>query len=198
MTLLDLLFLLLAVVALVTLLVAATLAVSGRGARAGRLLRRLGAGAAVYLTVAMAVSALRPQRFIAAGQPWCFDDWCLTVRGVEPSAAADAAVYRLPLTISSRALRITQRARGAWIYLVDDHGRRYPPEDDSASTAVPLDVAIGPGESVTTSRTFRLPPGSRPVGLITGHGGSYCGVMNWLVIGDAGCVFGKPTMITLR
>jgi hypothetical protein len=59
-------------------------------------------------------------------------------------------------------------------------------------------VLLGPGETRATTRHFVLPAGVRPVGLITGHGGSYCGAMDILVIGQAGCLFGRPTMIGLR
>ncbi len=195
MTIFDLFFLLAALVSIITLLTALAFAVSGRGTRAVRLLRNFGITAAVYLVIGVLVSGLRPQRVIAPGQPWCFDDWCLELRAIDAANSADTSIYTAHLTIESRALRISQRARGAWLYLVDDKWRRFAPESDSASRAVPLDVLLGPGQSVTTSRTFRVPADAHPVGLVTGHGGPYCGVMNFVVIGEAGCLFHKPAMI---
>jgi hypothetical protein len=44
---------------------------------------------------------------------------------------------------------------------------------------------------------FAVPIGSnaRILGLITGHGGPYCGPMSVLIIGAGGCLFNRPTMI---
>ncbi len=197
MTVFDLLFLLAALVSIITLLTAAAFAVSGRGACAVRLLRNYAIAAMAYLAIGLVVSAARPQRVIAPGEPWCFDDWCLVLRGVETTNTAAAAVYTVHLGIESHALRISQRARGAWLDILDDQGRRFAPESDSAARAVPLDVRLGPGQSVTTSRTFRVPAGTHPVGLVTGHGGPYCSLMNFVVIGEAGCLFRKPAMIRI-
>jgi hypothetical protein len=36
------------------------------------------------------------------------------------------------------------------------------------------------------------------LGLITGHGGAYCGAMSVLVIGEGGCWFHKPAMIRIQ
>ena len=65
--------------------------------------------------------------------------------------------YLVNLRISSRARGITQRAYGAWIYLIDSKGRRYAPEPDPSQP--PLDIRHGRGESVATARTFRVPDG---------------------------------------
>jgi hypothetical protein len=100
------------------------------------------------------------------------------------------------LRLSSRARGVTQRANGAWILVIDVDGRRYPPSP--ASGDVPLDVPLAPGESRATTRRFLVPVGAHPAGLITGHGGSYCGAMSFLVIGDAGCLFGKPDFVDIR
>jgi hypothetical protein len=103
--------------------------------------------------------------------------------------------YNVQLRISSRAGRVAQRAAGAWVYLIDGQGHRYSPEPDPSS--VPLDVLLQPQESVTTSRIFRVPADVHDLGLITGHGGPYCGPMDILIIGEGGCLFGKPTMIRI-
>jgi len=100
------------------------------------------------------------------------------------------------LRISSRARRVTQRASGAWLYLIDDRGHLYSPDPDPS--AVPLDVLLQPGESVTTSRVFEIPSGVRRLGLVTGHGGPYCGTMDILIIGASGCLFKKPSMIRIE
>jgi hypothetical protein len=152
--------------------------------------------ATLYLAASFAVSYWQPQRVIAIGDPWCFDDWCLKVNNVEVLPAGSRSNYEVQFRIFSRAGRITQRANGAWIYLIDDRGQLYTPQPRAAQ--VPLDVQLGPNESVATSRTFRVPSEAHKLGLVTGHGGPYCGAMSVLVIGDGGCWFHKPAMIRLE
>jgi hypothetical protein len=195
-TLFDLVFLLAVLATLGTLVAASVLALAGRRSTSLRLLGGLAVSAAAYLVVGLAVALLAPPRMLSVGDPWCFDDWCLTVEKVATTSGTSGLAYDIDLRLSSRARRISQRARGAWVYLIDERGRRYPPDPDPS--AVPLDVLLGPGESVNTSRTFHTPADARPVGLITGHGGPYCGPMDLLVIGAAGCVFHKPPMVRIR
>ena len=133
----------------------------------------------------------RPAAIIAVGDPWCFDDWCLTVEKVQHTDA----IYDVDLKISSVAKRATQRAKGAWIYLRDENDTHYEPVPDSAE--VPLDVQLQPGESVAAKRSFQVPANVRELGLVTGHGGPPCGVMSLVVIGQGGCLFHKQTMIRL-
>jgi hypothetical protein len=196
MSVFDLLFLLAVLASVITLVVVAVFAMLGQRSRALRVLRLYVACAAGYFTAGIAVSFLKPQRVIPVGEPWCFDDWCLTAEKVSQTAAADRISYQVGLRISSRARRVTQRARGAWVYLIDDRGHRYSPDPDPS--AVPLDVLLRPGESVTTSRMFEIPSDVHPVGLVTGHGGPYCGPMDILIIGSGGCLFKKPAMIRIE
>ncbi|HTQ54861.1 MAG TPA: hypothetical protein VMI94_10395 [Bryobacteraceae bacterium] len=193
MTLFDLLFLFLALVTLIILLAVLVTALRGRGAQALRMLRNLGIGAAVYLAVVAVVGLLSPQRVLQVGDPWCFDDWCLTVEKVSHAAAPPQVAYTVSLRIFSEAKRVSQRALGAWIYIVDREGNRYPPEPDPSAT--PLDVRLGPGDSVTTTRTFKVPAGATGLGLITGHGGSPD--LSKFVIADEGSLLHKPTYVRL-
>ena len=189
----DLAFLLSVLASAVTLAVITISVVRGRSATAVKLLKAYGLCVLAYLLSGVAVSYFKPQRVIPAGEPWCFDDWCLSVEKVTRTPKRLETAYSTELRIFSRARRISQRANGAWIYLIDERGRRYSPAPDP--DAVPLNVLLQPGESVSTSRVFYVPNGARPIGLVTGHGGPYCGVMAFLVIGDSGCLFRKPTMI---
>ncbi len=195
MTLLDLAFLAVALGTVVTLLWSVGSALRGNAGGALRVLRMLGLFWVAYLTIGLVISAVRPQRLIPTGTDWCFDDWCLTLNTMMARPIGDRVEYTATLRLSSQARRIRQRANGAWIYLVDGAHERYAPEPDSTET--PLDVELGPQEVVATSRHFVLPAGRPPVALVTGHGGPYCGPMNLLIIGNAGCLFGKPTMIPL-
>jgi hypothetical protein len=192
MTVFDLLFLALAVASFVTLIVALVMALRGRGNRALRILRNLALCAAAYLAIVAIVGWRSPQRVLNVGEPWCFDDWCLSVEKATNIPSPPLALYQVSLRIFSDAKRVSQRANGAWIYLIDGNGNRYSPELDSSAT--PLDVLLQPGESVTTSRTFKLPANARDLGLITGHGPSWIG---GLIIGGEASLFHKPTFIRI-
>ena len=141
----------------------------------------------VYLGIALAVDYFCPQKVMAVGEAWCFDDWCLTVENVRHTDVSD----EVQLRISSTARRVSQRAKGAWIYLIDASGRRYSPNTDPNAT--PLSVELAPLESVRTTRVFSVPAGVRSLGLITGHGAPYCS-MSLLIIGEGGCLFQRPTL----
>jgi hypothetical protein len=193
MTIFDLLFLLLAFLSLVSLITAAFRAVSGNRARAMGILRRLGMSAVAYIAIVAVVGVLSPRRVLRVGDPWCFDDWCLSVERVERTPAPPRTVYTVSLRISSEARRVSQRAKGAWIYIIDQRGNRYAPAPDPSET--PLDVLLQPGESVLTSRTFSVPSDAGAVGLITGHGVPCC--YPSLIIADDSSLFHKRTSIRL-
>ena len=191
MTIFDLLFLASFLVSVITLVTAAAVAIRGRVPRAFSILRVWLVCAVLYLGVSVAVAYASPQRVIAAGTPWCFDDWCLTVKDIRH---ADTN-YTVDLLISSEAKRVTQRAKGAWIYVRDENDTHYDPTPNPKD--VPLDVQLQPGESVAAQRSFKLPATVHELGLVTGHGGPPCGVMSLVVIGQGGCLFHKQTMIRL-
>jgi hypothetical protein len=191
MTIFDLLFLASFLVSVVALIAAAYAAIRGRDSRAFSILAIWLACAVLYLAASVAVAYVAPQRMIAAGDPWCFDDWCLTVENVKRTDN----IYTVKLRISSEAKRVTQRASGAWIYLRDENDRHYDPTPGPAQ--VPLDVLLQPGESVAAQRSFRVPANIHELGLVTGHGGPPCGLMSLVIIGSGGCLFHKETMIRL-
>ena len=193
MTIFDLLFLFLALVSLLTWGTALIVALRGRRARALRILRNFGVSALAYLAIVAIVGVLAPQRVLRLHEPWCFDDWCLAVESVTRAPAADTVVYNVSLRLSSRALRVSQSAKGAWIYLVDPQRNRYAPEPDPS--AVSLEVRLGPGESVTTSRVFRVAAGAGPLGLITGHGPAW---LPAFIIADEASLLHKPTYVRLE
>ena len=196
MSIFDLLFLLAVLTTSITLAAAVVSAMRGRGAKALKVITVWASCAAAYLTVGLGVSYVRPQLILRVGDPWCFDDWCLAVDNVGQDPTPPQVSYNVRFRIFSRAGRVTQRANGAWIYLIDESGRLYAPQADPA--AIPLDVALRPNESVATARIFRVPPGVHTLGLITGHGGDYCGAMSVLIMGQGGCWFHRPAMIRIQ
>src|SRR4051794_37365551 len=99
------LFLLLVLFAIITLVTAVILAVAGKTKRAGSLLKRLGAGVAVYMSVVIAVSAIGPRREFPLGERRCFDDWCIAVVEAQRVPASTGGIYEISLRLSNRGKR---------------------------------------------------------------------------------------------
>ncbi len=196
MSIFDLIFILGFLASVVTLITAVVAMIRGRRTTVVRILRIYGMCAVSYFAVDFAFAYLRPRRVIPMATPWCFDEWCLTVTRATHSVAGETQTYNVDLELFSQARRKAQRANGAWVYLIDDLGRRYAP--DSNSSDVPLNTLLQPGESIRASRRFTVPADVREIGLVTGHGGPYCGAMSILIIGSAGCLFNKPTLVRLQ
>ena len=195
MTIYDLIFLAAVLLSIITLITAVIYALCGNGKKCLRIICVYGVCVVAYFVFALAVDFFKPQRVISIQQPWCFDDWCLQVENVNRSSNGHNVFYTLNLRLFSTARQVSQRAKGAWIYLIDEQGRRYSPNPDPLT--MPLAVELGPQQSVTTSRAFTIPADVRKLGLITGHGSPYC-VMDALIIGEGGCIFNKPTMIRIE
>jgi len=98
MTVFEPLFLLLVLGSFGTLITAVVSAWCGQGERAGRIVLWWLLCAAVYLTVVMVVSIVRPRRVYKVGETQCFDDWCITV-----TDARRGQPYEVSLRLSSRA-----------------------------------------------------------------------------------------------
>jgi len=154
----DLVFLAAFAVSLITLIAAAIAAVRGHMPRAFSILRVWLICAALYLGISVAVAYAAPQRILQVGDPWCFDDWCLTVKNTQ---RADTN-YTVNLLLSSQAKRVTQRANGAWIYLRDENDKHYDP----APADVPLDVVLQPGESVAATQASEMKSSHLIIGLM--------------------------------
>ncbi|HVN03990.1 MAG TPA: hypothetical protein VMT86_06200 [Bryobacteraceae bacterium] len=194
MTAFDLLFILAVLASAAIWILTAAAALRRSRARAWRILRIWVVCALLYLAAVAADGLASPRRVLKPGDPWCFDDWCLIVERVTHTPEPPQAAYTVSLRIFSRARRVSQRAKGAWIYVIDRAGRRYAPEPDNA--ALPLDVLLQPGESVSTSRTFKVPPDATGLALITGHGFPY-----WCrlpIIGDDSALWHQRTVVRLQ
>jgi hypothetical protein len=140
MTLFELVFALTFVATVGSLLTAAILAAFGRFDRALGIMRACSIGLAVYFTALIAVSFASPQRVLHLGDVRCFDDWCISVEHVDRTVENGNARYDVALRIASHALRVSQRALDATVYLTDDTGRRYDPAPDSHQ--IPLGVLL--------------------------------------------------------
>lgn len=185
------LFLLLALVALVTLLIAAAFAATGRLARAGRVLRRLSIGAAVYFTIVIAVTIVMPRKVYRVGDPQCFDDWCIAVADARRLVHPEGT-YEVSLRLWNRSRGTPMGEKGTVVYLTDEQGRRYDPLPDP--TAVPLDVRLDPGQSVIATRRFLVPPDATGLGLVHAHEGGF--PIGWFIITEGGW-FARPPIVEL-
>jgi hypothetical protein len=192
MTLFDLLFLLLVLLALGSLGYAVTLALSRQFARARLVLWRLFLCTSAYLLIVIAVSLFLPRRTAKLGEAQCFDDWCAAVTTVHKTPEADHIRYVVDLQLSSRARGVPQRERNVVLYLADSTGRRYDPQPNPSDAA--FDVLLHPQESVLVQRTFVLPADAPHVGAVVAHEGGF--PIAWFIIGYDSW-FHKPPLIEI-
>ncbi len=175
-TLFDLLFLILFFAMVIGLLVCVVRLLRGRWREAVRLLGRIGMGVAVYFGIVILVSAVSARREFKVGERQCFDDWCVAVTGVEKKPAGESMSYVVRLALSSKARRISQRERNLVVYLTDADGRRLEPVPGGA----PMDVMLGPEQTVEVTRDFTVPGGARNLGVVVTHEGGF--PIGWLII----------------
>lgn len=194
MSIYDLLFIVLFLTSVVTLITAGVQAIRGKGWQALRTLRNFAICFFVYMAIVVIVAVATPRRVLNIGEVRCFDDWCVSVTNSQHQVSTAGVMYNVTLELSSRARRISQRAKGAYVYAVDDQDRRFDPVPDGA--AVPMDVLLQPGEKVETKRSFILPDDARGVGIIVVHEGAYC-FPGCFIIGDEAGPFRKRTVVRL-
>ena len=192
MNIFEPLFLFLVLVTIVSLITVAVLAVRGKVARAGRILRRLGIGALVYFGVVIVVSMVSPRREYRVGEMRCFDDWCVTVVDAQRAETVQGAKYEVSLRLSNRGKRVPMGEKGTVVYLTDARGHRYDPLADPA--AVLFETRLRPGEWVMTKRNFDVPRGAQQVGLVYTHQGGF--PIGWLIISEGGW-FQEPSVVRL-
>ena len=145
--------------------------------------RMLGIYVAAYAAVLFAVGLAAPRRFYAPGQRMCADDWCVAALAAKPvgdagdrpcGVDAGSRVWIATAEVSSRALRVRQRANDAEAEVEDLHGKRYAPCGgplaSNSQARQGLRGEVGPGESYRVQLPFRLPASAVPAGLLVHHG----------------------------
>jgi hypothetical protein len=208
----DLLFIVVVLATVVTFVMAATAGVRRRRQRAGSLLRRWVAAVAIYLGAVVAVSLVSPQRVLAIGDDWCFDDWCVAVNSVTlapelgPSdrpVRANGVFYVVRLRLSNHARGRTQRAGSVAVHLLDGLGHRHGVSSEGQSAfeardgpTLPLTSTIPLHQSLTTVRVFDLPRDVHDVGLTIEHPVGFSPGL--FVIGDQTSLFHRPTVVRLH
>jgi hypothetical protein len=193
MTLFDLLFILVFLAMLASLLWAAACAVRGQFSRAGRILIRIAACAALYIAIVIVVSAILPRRAMNLREPQCFDDYCVSVDAFRRNPQSPGVEYSVDLRLSNRALRGSEREKNLVMYLTDARGRRYDPVGDKSSA--PYTVLIAPQESVVVTRSFLVPNDAGEIGAVVTHEGGF--PIGWLIIGYDTWLR-KPPLVILK
>lgn len=210
MTIFDLLFILLFFFTVGSIGRILYLIARKRGQDSARMASILGGVLALYFGALAAVSVATPRKLIPMGEDRCFDDWCVGAERLSVSrtigsgsniTTANGVFYIVTMKVSSRARRITQRAKDAGVVAMDEQGRTYAPSptgqrayDSINGAGEPLTSLVGPGESFETTVVFDIPVNTAQVGLEIQHG-------VWpgrLIIGDSASFLHKPTLITLR
>ena len=190
MTIFDLLFIAAFLATVAAVLTAAYFAFRGKPARGSRIVRNWALSACIYIGVVVLVSLAVPRRVLGLGDSRCYDDWCISIDSVKREPSSGQVSYLATLKLSSRARRVSQRENNLAVYLTDDRGRRYGaiPEESE----VPLNALLGPQESISATRTFKVPADAQGIGVVIAHEGGF--PVRWLIIGEEGW-FRKPTIV---
>jgi hypothetical protein len=189
MTVFDLIFIGVFFATVILLVATAVAAIRGQRRRALGLLRGQGVFITVYLVVVIVASLVSPRRMILLNEPQCFDDWCVSVDHVDQTPAGTNILCAVTLRLYSRARGRAQREDGVSVYVLDDRGRRYEPQEDPQ--AVPFNVLVNPADSVIAIRRFLVPADTHNLGLVIAHG-RFPGMF---IIGDDQSLFHKPSVI---
>ena len=187
----EILFILLFLASVLILAIAAGYALFGRRANAIGILRRYAIILTVYFAIVIVASFGTPRKELAIGESLCFDDWCITIRGVEMIKNQAGDAYVVTARLSSRARRAPQRENGIVLYLTDRTGSRYDAEHSGSD--LPFNVQLSPNQNVDVTRTFRLPSGIAPLGVVVAHEGGF--PITWFIIGEG--PFKEPPIVLL-
>lgn len=157
---------------------------------AGKILKWWSVGVVGYTALTIAVSLLLPQKVVNPGQSYCVDSWCISIQNVTKTAVGPSVAYKAHVRIFSDLNSGTTSAKGAWLYLVDERGRRFPVLPDPS--AIPFDTELSPHQSVDTTLTFHVTADAKQLTLM-GDGPTL-----WITkffIGDDSAWLHRPTLI---
>jgi hypothetical protein len=80
---------------------------------------------------------------------------CMSIERVSRTPEQSGTSYRFEIRLFTEANHGPRSAKGASVYLVDEHNRRFLPISDHSAT--PFDIDVEPRQSVNTSLTFHVP-----------------------------------------
>lgn len=124
------------------------------------------AGVLVVFWALQAVTiSLTPQTVVNRGDSFCYDIWCIGVRGVTPSAENGNVVYKVDVHIFSDAGSGGKIHGKMNLFLVDEYGGRFPLVPDPS--VIPITRELAPQEGIDTTLTFRAANYARRLYLIS-------------------------------
>jgi hypothetical protein len=155
----------------------------------------------VYVFAIITTSLLSPQKIINIGDSYCEDIWCIGVEAVSAQPQGQNVQYNVAVRIFSDANHTKVSAKGASLYLLDEHGRRFNLVSDPA--VVPFDMTLNPRQSINTTLTFVTSSDVRQLFLTGAYGNSLEGkrppfIARFLVslyIGSDNSLMHKPTLL---
>ena len=121
---------------------------------------------AAYATILILAAMTPHNSTLKTGAPYCDDDMCMSVESVSRTPEQTGTSYRFEIRLFTKANHGPRSAKGASVYLVDDHGRRFLPAPDHSAT--PFDVDVEPGQSLNTSLTFHVPSDAHALAFAAG------------------------------
>jgi hypothetical protein len=144
--------LLVAAGAVLSLLLSAVLAMGRNYRLAKRIGRTTLGGLAVWIVMANLISLLAPRTIVNVGETYCMDIKCLGIDEVVTQAHASNTTYKLNAHFFNDANTVKISFKNVALYLVDEHGRRFPLVSDPSAT--PYDALLDPGQSIKTTLIF--------------------------------------------
>jgi hypothetical protein len=154
-SLLLLLAYLLTLVTAIGLLAAFGMLLTGKFRAAAKVATMFILGLTLYLGAASLISRAFPQRVIKLGDSYCWDLWCMGIEKVNATPRGSETVYKIDVRFFSDANNVKTGIDDARVYLVNDHGQRFPLVDDPS--VIPITTRLDPGQSLNTSLTFVTP-----------------------------------------
>jgi len=149
---------------------------------------------AIYLAVLIGVSLLKPQRFVAAGTPQCYDEMCFTVLGFDEVPGYllhNSRLVRVRINITNRGHKPESESL-IRAYLIDKQGHGW--NEVPGLSGVRLTVQVPGGGSTISEPVFKIESTASPEGVVLTHGKWQPGL---LVIGDTDSLFHRPTVAKL-
>ena len=155
--------LLVSIVVVLALLLSAALAVGRQFQLAKRIARTTLGGLLAWTLIANSISLLTPRTIVNVGDTYCMDTDCIGIDEVVTQVHASNTTYKLNAHFFNDANTIKISFKNVALYLVDEHGRRFPMVSDPLAT--PYDDLIDPGQSIKTTLTFDVAPEVRQLFL---------------------------------
>lgn len=178
MSVFDVLFYVVCLLAFLLLAAIVRLLLLGNRRGALRPLGALGVLIAVYGAAILATKLATPVAVYSVGSWQVSGDWYLIVDGWYPEPQGDQKGIAVNFKLISRADHDDVSEKGLVAYILDDDGVRYDAMPEPSTP--PFDVVLKPGKTVITTRRFLLQGDPQKLEVVVAHHGFR---RTWFVIG---------------